>query len=441
MNRSRTADSETFRKNRREVLAIAKDHYGSFIKKNETNPGLIEETVGARGNLVSILREIGTREETLGALADYSKSIDQVLAKNPDDRLWLSRKAAVHREAAGIYLERRDLDEAMAEADQSITIFEKLADTGDAETTGVASAGSDGVLNLAEGLSMRADVQMARKDLKGAAKTLTRNVEMLLLVHDAAPTDTRFRYRLAEDFSRLGDIFFVQRDIEGAMGSYDEARAFLEPLIKEDGANEEYIHQLAHCFVVQAEVHSDLEAAQDALKILEKLVERNPGNEKYFHSLAQCYGVYSELQRDGGQAKNAAELQVASRDMLRDLIKESPSVPEYRYDYAECLARLAGLEEDAGRFKESLAFFNEAALEVEKLATANPDSIQYQRSLAELRGNIGFANEKVGNKEKAKELYASAVNQWERLASLMPDDDLVERGLLWSRRQLAALDR
>ena len=58
-----------------------------------------------------------------------------------------------------------------------------------------------------------------------------------------------------------------------------------------------------------------------------------------------------------------------------------------------------------------------------------------------MRGNIGFANEKVGNKEKAKELYASAVYQWERLASLLPEDDLVERGLLWSRRQLAALDR
>ena len=45
------------------------------------------------------------------------------------------------------------------------------------------------------------------------------------------------------------------------------------------------------------------------------------------------------------------------------------------------------------------------------------------------------------NKEKAKEVYASAVYQWERLADLLPEDDLVERGLLWSRRQLAALDR
>ena len=441
MNRSRSADSEAFQKNRLEVLKIARTHYSSFIAKNGSNPGLVEETVGARGNLVSILREIGSRKETLAALGDYSKSVHQALEENPDDRLWLSRKAAVHREAAEIYLELRSLDEASKEADAAVGLFEELAEVGDVETNGVASAGDEGVLNLASGLSVRADVQMARKDLKGATKTLTRNVEMLMPLYDAAPTDPRFRYRLAGDFSRLGDIFHVQRDIDPALKSFGEAEAMLAKLIKDDGPNDEYIHQLAHCLVIRGEIHSDMDAAQKALNILKELVKRNIGNEKYLHTLARCYGALSELQRDGGQPKNAVALQMSARDILGDLVRENPSVQDYRFDFAGCLARLAGLEEDAGHFKESLAFLNGAVLEVEKLSVVSPDSIQYQRSLAELRGNIGFANEKVGNKEKAKELYASAVDQWERLASLMPEDDLVERGLLWSRRQLAALDR
>ena len=78
---------------------------------------------------------------------------------------------------------------------------------------------------------------------------------------------------------------------------------------------------------------------------------------------------------------------------------------------------------------------------VDELVKADPENIAFQRKQAELRGSIGFANELAGNKEKAKEVYTAAVHQWEHLASLLPEDDIVERGLTWSRRQLAGLGR
>lgn len=426
-------NSPGFREQRRRLLTRARDYYRIYLERNRENPNLVEETLVARSNLVAVLKEIGARDEMLLALREYAESIDKVLVEDPREAAWRSLRAEVQRDMARIYLEQHDLEKALEAVGGAAAVFEELAKE--------AVDGDDYLYELAETLSLTGEVQRVRKYPEKAIEALMRSVEVVMPLHERLPGVTRYRFRLASDFALLGDLMVATQDAEGAVSMHEKAVEMLGELVREDSQHDEYTHQLARSFLSLGEIQSSDKEARDALALLQRLSKKDASNESYRHSLARCYSLLSELQRDRGEAKNARELQETALDMLKALLKESPVVQEYRFDYAECLARLAGLAEDESRFKESLALLTEAVGVIEELTKKNTDNIQYQRTLAELRGNIGFANEKVGNKEKAKEVYASAVIQWERLASLLPEDDLVERGLLWSRRQLAALDQ
>ncbi|MFV1994701.1 MAG: protein kinase [Verrucomicrobiales bacterium] len=422
-----------FRKGRVEALRAGRDYYRDYIARHGDNPKLVKSIALARERFADIEREIGTRDQRLASLEAFSRSIEGLLAKSPGETSWKIKQAAIYRETSRLHFERSNYAEAESFARKAESIFEALG-RGDAEDPTFPFEQARLAMLLGE-------IQRKLKQPDAAIESLTRSGDLLMPLHDSNPEDPSYRFYLARSFSTLGDILLTVQDTEGALTMHEMASTKFADLVRENSENDEYSHQLAHSLVILGEIRGESQPAQDGLGLLQHLVRKAPENESFQFSLAQCYGILGELQRDAGQAGNAMELQQKTSEILERLIERSPDMADYRYTRALCLSRLADLTEDAGGFEKALSYLTEAYAVMEDLAEGNPENILYQRRLAELRGSIGFANEQVGNKDQARELYASALDQWERLASLLPEDDVVEQGLDWSRRQLAALGR
>ncbi len=433
VRRHQGLESLEFQKDRKRALERARDYYEDFISRNAENPKLLELRVAARQYLVDILKETGSRKQVREALVSATEGIDVLLQDRPADEYWRLEKAVNQRELSLLLLEDARVAEAREVANESLVALNKLAEW--------RPESARYRLELALSLLAWGKVESGDQELDKAVATLGQAVEMLMPMHESAPEDPHYRYHLAQAFGSLGDVGELRGDLDGAIETHNKAVDFLSPLVLEAPGSEEYTRELSHSLLRLAHMEGSLKKGQDALKLLARLTKTHPGDDHLRHELAESYGLLGELQRDQGQVKNAGELQNESLAILDALILEYPDVEEYRFAHANCLYRQAGLAEDGGSMEQSLGYLTQAWTAVKELAENDRDNIHYQRKLAELRGSIGFANEKAGNKEKAKEVYAAAVHDWERLASLLPEDDVVERGLAWSRRQLAALGR
>ncbi len=139
----------------------------------------------------------------------------------------------------------------------------------------------------------------------------------------------------------LGSINAKRGDLQGALKSYNDGLALIEPLVKSDPGNAEWQRDLEASYnkvggVQQARGDREgaLKSYSDGLAIGERLAKSDPGNALWQRDLSVSYNMVGEVQEAQGDREGALKSYSESLAIAERLAKSDPGNAEWQHDLA-----------------------------------------------------------------------------------------------------------
>jgi serine/threonine protein kinase/Flp pilus assembly protein TadD len=346
----------------RQFLEKALAHYQGFLRQNNADPRLRQETGRAYLRVGNIQQKLGQGEQAAEAydqairifakLAREFPRVDQHrrdLASCHNSRAILLMHAGQPTRAEEAYRWARDLlEQVVADAPDDAAAQDQLA----AYHT-----------NLAILLMDAGRYRDAEEGLKQAFKLRVRGLVRL-------PDSPTHRYGLAVTLSGQGLLYWQT-------GRLAQAR----------------------------------QAWVQALELDRKLVRDNPGQRRYRDSLTKSYDHLAALCTATGQMQEARRLWEHARTLHQKLADDFPNVVDYQIELASTHYNLAGVLREAGEIPEAEQAYRQALDLLERLAQkAQPQhAARFRRQQATGFNNLGNLLKDVGRLEEAEQRYRQAL--------------------------------
>ncbi|HMP75120.1 MAG TPA: serine/threonine-protein kinase [Kiritimatiellia bacterium] len=240
------------------------------------------------------------------------------------------------------------------------------------------------------------NMQLRAHESAGALATLRYAHELYRRVFDEAPDNPEHRMDLARSLSEWGRALAVAEDKTGARTQFEQA----------------HVHFLA-------------------------LAQSHPRHLEYQRALARSSDELGRIHRQLGDAAAARDAHAAAAALLRRLNAQHPEHFSLERDLARSLADWGHATGEAGDPARAREIFAEAVEHYNRLFAANPGSRELRIDLAYALGNWS----RVLANEDALARLEQAGRLWDELATAYPDDDSIRRAGVWTRQQIARLNR
>ena len=288
------------------------------------------------------------------AADDFQRSlhaIDEVLKEDPSDRETARDKGVTSIHLGNCLGQMRRLTDALAAFRMARSVFESLAQAGNAQSArdiGVADAGI-------------ADLLLKTGDARGALAIHSRVYEQDQLAAKADPSDVLLRRDVFIDLYKLAGA-------QSALGRLDEAIA-----------NER-----------KAVTLNEAEAARD------------PGSEWLRTDLETIYFQLGEILRKADQDRDALRSFEKAHQLTQSMLQKDPTRMELRGDLSLIEMNESDLRLKFGDSQASLAGYREALASAESLAASSPENGEWQILRAQLSQKLGeyYASQPKRQKEK-----------------------------------------
>ncbi len=225
-------------------------------------------------------------------LQQQSLAIDEArLAQDPDNLDLRGNVLIGHNEIGIVYLERRELDEALIRFRQA----EALARQGIAKTQG----------------------------------------------------EPQWRRYLCAALDRLGDVFIRQDELAPSMAAYREAEGVLENLAKEFPGNDQFQRDLAVCYnkigevlARQGDPAAGLIHCRRGEAIRDRFVKKDPDNAAWQDELSTSYQCRGKIQRELGDWEGAAAVYILAREQADEWLSRVDSGVDWYNNFSSTVAAL-----------------------------------------------------------------------------------------------------
>ena len=166
------------------------------------------------------------------------------------------------------------------------------------------------------------------------------------------PGNAGWQRDLAVSFNKLGNAEKAQGRLEDALNSYEQGRAIMERLAKDDPSNAGWQRdvsvsdiEIGNVALAQGDAEKALKSYQDSLAIRDRLAKSDPNNADWQRDLAIAHGrVGLALVQRGKMDEAFAELR-EGRELVASLKEKSSSSAALAQDLIWFDKTLAGLEE------------------------------------------------------------------------------------------------
>jgi len=233
--------------------------------------------------------------------------------------------------------------------------------------------------------------------------------------------------RLAKASFDMGDLTAEIGDKQDALRAFEEARAILERLARENPSVTLFQRDLAMSQGSIGNLQSATGRPAEALAsydqaraILERLTRENPSVTRFQRDLAATHDNIGILQRETGRPAEALASYEQARAIDVRLTRENPSVTQFQSALAKSHINIGLLQSETGRPAEAIASFEQARAIVERLTRENPSVTEFQSDLAKSHNNIGLLQSETGRPAEALASYEQARAIFERLAREHP---------------------
>ena len=261
-------------------------------------------------------------------------------------------------------------------------------------------------------------------------------LEYLDSLADEAAKDTALRLELAAAYDRIGDIqggfgtsHLGQRQKAGE--SYRKALAIREALVASEPNNVDFRRKLSTSYTklgdilwIEIDINGALESYGKALGINKKLAAEVPNDSQIRSDLAMSYGKLGYLHGANGRADEALENTRKAVVLMEELAVADPNntkiQSELALSYDRVAEMLTGLTEN---HSEALLFMRKAQEIGETLAAAEPLNTRLRRGQAVGHFNVAIVSAKLGDTKTGLDSSRKALSIFTEMLSADPQNE------------------
>ena len=278
-------------------------------------------------------------------------------------------------------------------------------------------AGSSGVLwqwQRARGNAAEAQQNAAafRRERDTARQEKARAERHLRIVRDRV-----------DRLNRLGSDLLLRPGLyRTGQAVLEEALAFYQELLPEEGNDPRVRREAAQLFGQVAEIHHTLDQAAKAAEawgrqasLLTSLLEEEPASKALRMDLSHSHRWRGNALRDLGKAREAREAYDQAARLQEGLLRESPDEPRYQLALANTLLNTAGLLSPWAQADELEPLYRRI-LELDRAAVRTaPDDPEFNAELALALGDQGMFFLEAGRGSEAEAAVREAVEIHQRV--------------------------
>ncbi len=237
----------------------------------------------------------------------------------------------------------------------------------------------------------------------------------------------------------VGDVQEATGDLTGALASFEQARALLEPLVRTNPESADYRAAVSKCLhgIARAQYHGGhasqaLVSHEQALALRRTLMDTNPGVTQFQSDLAQSYHDIGAIHRASGRAAAALAAYERARAISQKLTETDPTATQFQSALAQSHIDIGNVHQETENFAAALASFEQARAISQKLADANPAVTRFESDLAQSYQGIGSAQDRTGHVVDALASFNRARTIFQKLADANPTLTLLQSRLAMS---------
>ncbi|WP_413207400.1 AAA family ATPase [Rhodospirillum sp. A1_3_36] len=401
----------------------------------------LTKATGAANRLVFDLaqrfKSKGLRTETVLAILDRARALQDELAESAPDNAALRRSRAVALSEQGNMLALRgEVEDATKAYEESLGIFRALAETNPGNT--------DWQRDVSVSLNKIGDLRLRAGDVPGATKAYDESLGIMRALAETDPGNTGWQRDISVSLERIGDLRLRAGDVPGATKAYDESLGIRRALAKTDPGNTEWqrdvsvsLNKIGDLRLRAGDVPGATKAYDESLGIFRALAETDPGNTGWQRDVSVSLNKIGDLRRRAGDVTGATKAYDESLDIMRALAETDPGNTDWQRDVSVSLERIGDLRLRAGDVPGATKAYNESLGIMRALAETDPGNTDWQRELSVRLDRIGDLRLRARDLPGATKAYDESLGIRRALAETDPGNVDWRRGLIVSLVKLA----
>jgi len=243
-------------------------------------------------------------------------------------------------------------------------------------------------------------------------------------------------FRRSHALRQIGEVRLGLEKIETAEEAFEEALALGRGLAARDPSNGEWQLGLAHSeywvgyvYWLQGDLDAALGPMERYLEVAEALVARDPENRTWQLERAYAETNLGRILEARGDLEGSLEHYRKTLEIERELLAEEPDDVELRFSLAFAHNSVGLVLEKMGRLEETLEHYR-ADLEIKRsLVEDDPSNMAWREYLTFSHNYLGNVLEVMGELEPAREHFREAVELSEQLVEHDPANNAWRRHL------------
>ena len=266
-------------------------------------------------------------------------------------------------------------------------------------------------------------------DLKGSLVSYRKAQEILQSLVKASRHNATARRALADNYERLGDIFWWSDQTAGSLVNYREALTLRRGLLAEQPQSVEYrrgytsvLMSLGDVAGWNGQTSKALANYREALPVLQTLAVASPSDSGAQVEISRCLSRIGVAQKDAGDYTAAAGTFAQAERIIEPLVRQDPNDHSARLEqwfiaFSECEALI-----NQKAFDQALEIAPRMVGMIDNLTRQDPKNTQLQHNLSTSYSYYGEGLLQAGRWQEAIDQLQRGLDIDSRLAAQSPEN-------------------
>ena len=381
-------DSTETRQLRKRLLEDALKYYQRFIARQGNDPRLLADVAYAHSRIAGIIREIGSRPESVSAYQEAASIWERIVRDNPADSHARIELAACLFSVADGKANLGLHGESFRAFEQSLAILPPFvrANPADSDTRRLLGATLTGYGYEQERVGQTVAALRSFQEAVLVLEALVRSnpsdapsYRTFAAVRPGRPVAVQRQRDLADAYRGLGVAQRSAGQRARALQSFERALTLLRALIRDfPTAIDNNVTLAVHISTVGllldelGQTTTALRYHQEALAIFDTRLQHLSNDDGVKAERADTINWIAALEHKMGRIPDAISSYEQARVVIRKLVSDHPQVVRYRLALCFGDKGLAGLYRKIGQWDEAIALLDEAQAILEPFAATWP---------------------------------------------------------------------
>ena len=251
------------------------------------------------------------------------------------------------------------------------------------------------------------------------------------------PQNPRFRAKIAASYHNLGDMLFLEGNIDESLSDLKKSLGFYEELLKEEPNNvdlkmeyAEVLDRAGFLFAAHGKMGESDEYSLKGIAVKQELVDSNPNEIDFRFRLAKSFNNYGQIINGVKEDyENAEKYHKRAFEILEKLHAENPQNVLFKYRYSGThyyrgmvSYNLSLSTNDRQKKLEGLDYLTKAQEITTELSETDPQNQLFQSDIAQMASVRSFILVEIGEPEKAIRILEKSLENMQRRSEQEPNN-------------------